>query len=327
MKDRAWQTTSTQKILQTRANLISLIHDFFIQNGVLQVDTPAISHCANTDPNINSFIVHEKVNNENQEQFYLHTSPEFPMKRLLASGMGSIYQICKVFRSCEKGRYHNPEFTLLEWYRVAIDHFELMDEVEALLNKIKVQYPFYETTQKYSYQELFLNFIGIDPLKNNVADLINYIKQRSDTSLHNVDSMNHDELCEYLMSHVIQNEMPDKSLIFVYDYPASQASLAQLNNDKVTARRFEVFVSGIELANGFHELQDAKEQRRRFLKEQQSRLAAKQDIYPLDENLLSALESGLPNCAGVALGIERLLMLLENAQHINEVLTFPFDRA
>jgi len=322
MTDERWQTTTTINVLQTRAKLLSLIHNFFVNNGVLQVDTPVMSQYANTDPSIDSFITTHTTQN-----YYLHTSPEFPMKRLLASGIGSIYQICKVFRSSEQGRYHNPEFTLLEWYRIDMDHFELMNDIEALFNSINLQYPFYETVEKYSYQELFLKYLSIDPLNATVAELNQYIEQNDTISLHNSASLSHDDLCDFLMSHVIQEEMPNKSLIFVSDYPASQASLARLNDDKLTARRFEVFVSGLELANGYHELQDAREQRQRFLNDQQNRFDAKQKIPPMDEYLIQALESGLPNCAGVALGIERLLMLLVNAEHINEVLTFPFERA
>ncbi len=327
MTNNHWQTTTTRNVLQIRTRLISLLHEFFFQNDVLQVDTPVISQFANTDPGINSFIVQEKLAKNTQKHFYLHTSPEFPMKRLLANGMGSIYQICKVFRSGEQGRYHNPEFTLLEWYRIDMDHFELMAEMETLLNKINSVFPFYETRQQCSYRDLFLKYINIDPVESATSKLIDYIKLITEGSLHNVDSMNHGELCDYLMSHEIQSKMPNKSLIFVYDYPASQASLAQLNDNKLTAQRFEVFVSGVELANGFHELRDAQEQRKRFLKEQQTRVDAKLDKVPLDENLLSALESGLPDCAGVALGLDRLLMLLVNAEHIDEVLTFPFARA
>ena len=327
MTDKNWQSTGCLEVLQTRAKLITIIHDFFNSKAVLQVDTPAISQYANTDPNIDSFIVQEKENSINQKPYFLHTSPEFPMKRLLANGMGSIYQICKVFRSFEKGRYHNPEFTLLEWYRVEMDHFELMDEIEALLNIIDSQYPFYESQEKISYQELFLKYTNIDPLKATSDELINYIEKDANGLIHGVERMDHDGLCDYIMSHVIQEKMPEKSLIFVYDYPASQASLAQLNEDKLTARRFEVFVSGIELANGFHELRDAQEQRNRFVKDQKIRVEAKQDVHPMDEYLIQALQHGLPNCAGVAFGIERLLMLLVDARHINEVLTFPFERA
>ncbi|MFV1985265.1 MAG: EF-P lysine aminoacylase EpmA [Thiohalomonadales bacterium] len=321
MTDTYWQTTTTLEVLQTRAKLLTIIHDFFNSKGVLQVDTPAISQFSNTDPAIESFIIQEKKN------VYLQTSPEFPMKRLLANGFGSIYQICKVFRSCEKGRYHNPEFTLLEWYRIEMDHFDLMTEVEALLSVINSTYPFYEFIEKISYQKLFLKYINIDPLASSVTELNQFIKKNLKGSIHNNGKMKHNELCDYLMSHVIQDKMLDKSLIFVYDYPAEQASLAQLNADKLTARRFEVFVSGIELANGFHELRDAHEQRKRFLNDQKIRAEAKQDVYPMDEFLIQALKSGLPNCAGVALGIDRLLMLLVNAKHINEVLTFPFDQA
>jgi len=327
MTANVWKTTTTREILQVRAKLTATIHDYFKKLKVLHVDTPALSYSANTDPNIDSFIVHEKLNFVEQSNLFLHTSPEFHMKRLLASGLGSIYQICKVYRSGESGRYHNSEFTLLEWYRLDLNHFALMNEMELLFDNINTQFPFYETVYKKNYQELFLEYINIDPLNTTAADLIDYITNNVEASIHNIESFTHDDLCDYLMSHVIQHKMPDKSLLFIYDYPASQSSLAKLNEDGLTARRFEVFASGIELANGFHELQDAQEQRERFLKEQQTRRDDNNDVNPIDENLLQALESGLPNCSGVALGIERLLMLLVNAKHINEVLTFPIERA
>ncbi|MFV2060635.1 MAG: amino acid--tRNA ligase-related protein, partial [Gammaproteobacteria bacterium] len=191
MTDKNWQTTTTLKVLKTRAKLISLIHEFFIQNGVLQVDTPAISQFCNTDPNIESFTVQENRNANNHQKFYLHTSPEFPMKRLLANDIGSIYQICKVFRSSEKGRHHNSEFTLLEWYRINFDYFELMSEMESLLERINSFFPFYDTTQRYSYRELFLKYINIDPINATVSELINYIKNTTH-SLLSVDTMDHD---------------------------------------------------------------------------------------------------------------------------------------
>ncbi|VAW98912.1 Translation elongation factor P Lys34--(R)-beta-lysine ligase [hydrothermal vent metagenome] len=322
---QVWQTTTTLAVLQVRAKVIGIFQNFFHQNGVLQVDTPTISQFANTDPSIESFIVQENI--DSQSRFFLQTSPEFPMKRLLASGMGSIYQICKVFRSCEIGRYHNPEFTLLEWYRVEIDHFDLMDEMIALFSEINLEFPFYNTITKLSYQDLFLNYLAIDPLNSSIEELKNYIKSQSNGSINLIDNMNHNDLCDYLMSHMIQDKMPAKSLIFVFNYPATQASLAQINDDKLTARRFEVFASGIELANGFHELRDAQEQHQRFLEDQKNRAIAKQAVHPLDGYLIQALQHGLPDCAGVALGVERLLMLIVNAKHINEVLSFPFDRA
>ncbi len=322
-----WQTTTTLAVLQARAKLIGIFHDFFIQKAVLQVDTPIISQFANTDPSIESFTTQENINTSSEKQFFLQTSPEFPMKRLLASGVGSIYQICKVFRTLEKGRFHNPEFTLLEWYRVEIDHFQLMDEVLELFSKINSVFPFYETVTKLSYHDLFLNYLGIDILNATSEELKKYIETHSDSALISIANMQHSELCDYLMSHMIQDKMQEKSLIFVFNYPTAQASLAQLNDDKLTARRFEVFASGIELANGFHELRDAQEQHQRFLDDQKNRAKAQQAIPPLDENLIQALQHGLPNCAGVALGVERLLMLIVNAKHINEVLSFPFERA
>jgi len=326
MTIRQWQTTSTRKILHTRANVISIIHGFFNNIGVLQIDTPVLSQFANSDPSIESF----KINTSNSlgsQDYFLHTSPEFAMKRLLACDIGSIYQICKVFRSAEQGRYHNPEFTLLEWYRLDMDHFDLMDEIELLLEKINSKYPFYNNVERISYQNLFLEYINIDPLNSSRQDLIKVIEKNKDYSVHDISSLNYTDLCDILMSHLIQSKMPDKSVIFVYDYPATQASLARLNNDQLTARRFEIFVSGIEIANGFHELTDAQQQYDRFLNDHKNRIKAQQEVFPIDENLIQALQHGLPNCAGVALGLERLLMLLVNAKHIREVLAFPFDRA
>ncbi len=327
MSENSWQATASLKVLQVRADLISIIHNFFQEQGVLQVDTPAISQFANTDPSISSFTVQQQETSNKPHNFYLHTSPEFPMKRLLADGMGSIYQICKVFRAMESGRYHNPEFTMLEWYRIDLDHFELMTEIETLMASINIKYPFFDSVEKISYQHLFLNYLDINPINSTRTELQHYVEQNVTASIHNIENFSHNDICDYLMSHLIQEQMPNKSLIFVYDYPATQASLAQLNTDKLTARRFEVFVSGIELANGFHELRDAQEQRNRFLNDQKIRSESNQSVYPIDENLIQALHAGLPNCAGVAFGLERLLMLLVNAKHINEVLTFPFERA
>jgi len=333
MKNRQWQTTSSREVLKIRANLIRIIHDFFNALDVLQVDTPALSQFANTDPSIESFAIKHTNNSGHSEteldsqQYFLHTSPEFPMKRLLACNIGSIYQICKVFRSQEQGRYHNPEFTLLEWYRLEMDHFELMDEIELLLKEINSTFPFYNLIEKVSYQNLFIQCINIDPLNCCIEDLVNFINQNNKISIQGISTLNHSDLCDLLMSHLIQEKMPKKSVLFVYDYPAAQASLAQLNKNQTTARRFEVFISGIEIANGFHELRDAEQQRQRFKNDQENRLKAHQVVNPLDENLIQALHHGLPNCAGVALGIDRLLMLLVNASHINEVLTFPFDQA
>ncbi len=327
MLENCWQATASLKVLQVRADLISIIHIFFQKQGVLQVDTPAISQYANTDPSIESFVVQQQETSNKPQNFYLHTSPEFPMKRLLADGMGSIYQICKVFRALESGRYHNPEFTMLEWYRMDFDHFKLMTEIEMLMASINIKYPFFDSIEKISYQQLFLNYLNINPITSTRDELQQYVEQNAAASIHNLDNFSHNDICDYLMSHIIQEQMPHKSLIFVYDYPAAQASLAQLNIDKKTARRFEVFVSGIELANGFHELRDAQEQHNRFLNDQKVRRESNQTLYPIDGNLIQALHAGLPNCAGVAFGLERLLMLLVGAKHINEVLTFSFERA
>ncbi len=323
-----WQPAATLQILQRRAALLARTRDFFAARDVLEVETPVLSRAANTDPQIESFTTAFSGPGTSQgRQLYLHTSPEFPMKRLLAAGSGAIYQICKVFRQGEAGRYHNPEFTLLEWYRPGFNHHQLMDEVEQLVRLLLTR-PDLGKSEYLSYQQAFEQYAGLNPLQTDSTQLINCAEQHGLKGVTGLAEEDRDGWLNLLMSHVIQPQLGQQRLTFVFDYPASQAALARISpTNPLVAERFELFLQGVELANGFHELTDAAEQQRRFLKELQQRTHTGQPAIPMDENLLAALHHGLPDCAGVALGLDRLLMLACGASDISEVLSFPIERA
>ncbi len=246
------------------------------------------------------------------------------MKRLLCSGSGPIYQVCKVFRDGESGRFHNPEFTLLEWYRPGMDHHQLMDEVAAL---IEVLMPEVGEELRISYRELFLKHLSIDPLAASEAELRDTAVAQGVAGANQLQLDSKDAWLDLLLTHCIEPRMAT-GLCFVYDYPPSQASLAQIRaGESPVAERFELYVNGMEMANGFHELADAVEQRQRFEKDMEKRDQLGLPSAPLDTRFLAALENGLPPCAGVALGIDRLLMQIANVDHINDVLAFPLERA
>ena len=242
------------------------------------------------------------------------------MKRLLASGSGPIFQVCKAFRDGEAGRKHNPEFTMLEWYRLDFDHWQLMDEVEELISRVLP----INTIERKSYRELFQQYLDIDPHRVKVGVLRKKAEELMDLSF---DSDEEDVWLDLLYSHVIEPEL--QAPIFIYNYPKTQAALAKVAKDEVgveVAQRFELVIAGIEVANGYFELRDAQELQRRFEADQVLRKGRELPQHPLDQNLLAALQHGLPKCAGVALGLDRLLMLVTKAKSIDEVICFPIDR-
>ncbi len=296
--------------------MLQRIRAFFMQRGVLEVETPLLSAAGNTDPSIESIRLFGEG--------YLHTSPEFPMKRLLAAGSGDIYQICKVFRRGEAGRYHNPEFTMLEWYRLGFDAPQLIDEVLVLIRMLAADDGMQMTEARITYQSLFVTTLGLDPL---TADLTELEGVALELGLHPGCDMPRDDWLDLLLSHCITPDFPPDRLTVITDYPASQAALARLNADGQTAARFEVYWGGVELANGYHELTDGAEQRRRVQQELRERQQRNLSSVPVDERFLQAIDAGLPDCAGVALGIDRLLMKLLGAEHIREVISFPADLA
>lgn len=254
---------------------------------------------------------------------YLHTSPEFPMKRLLAAGSGDIFQIARVFRAGEAGRLHNPEFTMLEWYRVGFDVPRLMDEVEALVRELAGERD-PGPAGRLTYAQAFERHAGVDPLRADVEHLT------ACASNHGIDlagSLDRDGWLDLIMSQVVAPALPAGRITFVHDYPASQAALARLRpGDPPVAERFELYWGSVELANGFRELADAREQARRFARDLEKRRARGLPPVPVDTCLLAALESGLPDCAGVALGVDRLLMSITGSTHIRQVLAFPWAK-
>ena len=325
-----WRPSAALDILKLRARLLERTRAFFFTRGVLEVETPVLSGAATTDPALASFATRYTGPRFPQGQtLYLHTSPEFPMKRLLAAGSGSIYQICKVFRDGEAGRRHNPEFTLLEWYRVGFDHHRLMDEAGELVMELLVPSLSLQPPERLTYRVAFQRHAGLDPFAASPEAFGQAARTHGiNVSPEMVSENNPDPWRDLLLTHVVEPKLGQGRLTFIYDYPASQAALARIHpGNPPVAARFELYLNGIELANGFHELADADEQRTRFERQLHAREAAGLPAVPLDERLLAALAHGLPDCAGVALGFDRLVMLAADAGSIEEVLAFPIERA
>lgn len=328
-KTFSWRPTADLATLRLRAGLLARARTFFAARGVLEVETPALSVAAITDPHLASLnTVYSGPGPRRGRTLYLHTSPEFPMKRLLAAGSGCIYQFARVFRDGEAGRRHNPEFTLLEWYRVGFDHHRLMAEVAELVAELLAgRLPLAEP-ERLSYRALFQRHLGLDPHRAGVAKLAACAEARSVPIPPGMPAEETDPWLDLLLTHWIEPRLEPGRLIFVYDYPVSQAALARLRpGDPPVGERFELYLNGVELANGFHELGDAAEQRRRFEWDNAARRARDLPVMPVDGNLLAALEAGLPDCAGVAVGFDRLVMLAAGKTSLAEALAFPVDRA
>ena len=311
-----WRPGAGRDMLMARAVLLQRLRQFMSDRDILEVETPLLSDSAACDPQLASVATVEPA-------AYLRTSPEFPLKRLLAAGTGDCYELGRVFRGAESGRWHNPEFTLLEWYRLGWDHHRLMDEVAALVQRAGNgrfdDWPIHKT----SYQQLFSEHTGIDP---HEADCSQLAACMTDSGLA-PERLDHSGWLDLTMASRVQPQMPEQALNFVYDYPICQAALARIRDDSPpVAERFELYLGTVELANGFHELTDPAEQRRRFAEDNRQRRQTDSQV-PHDERFLAALEHGLPDCAGVALGVDRLLMVMTGASHIDQVLAFPRDRA
>src|SRR6266702_4440435 len=315
-----WRPTSARPMLQHRAALLASARNFFMDRGVLEVDTPVVVNTPVTDIHIHSARVKFA---DDPRPFFLHTSPEYAMKRLLAAGSGDIYQICHVVRGLERGRQHNAEFTLIEWYRVGFSLDQLMSEVDTLVRHLLGDVAFTMSSERLTYREAFLRELHLDPFTASLAELAGAAR-----SIGFADGAQRDELLELLMGALVGPRLGRNALTFVHGYPASQAALARLSpDDPRSALRFEVYCKGVELANGFQELGSATEQRARFERDNEERQRLGLPSYEIDGRLLAALEAGLPECAGVALGFDRTLMLAAAADHIDQVLTFPTERA
>lgn len=319
----SWQPAASIANLRLRARVLDLVRGFFADRGVLEVETPVLGAAAVTDPHLHSLTT-AFVGPGAPEglRLYLQTSPEFAMKRLLAAGSGPIFQVARAFRDGEAGRHHNPEFSLLEWYRPGFDHHALMDEVDALLQRILGTAP----AERATYGEVFARYCGLDPFTAPLPALRDAAGPAGAGS--GLDADDRDGWLGLLLSHRIQPGLGHGYPVFVYDFPASQAALARVEpGPPPVAERFEVFVRGIELANGYHELTDAAEQAQRFRADLADRRRRGLPEPNLDQHLLEALEAGLPACAGVAVGIDRLVMLAAGADSVAAVMAFPVDRA
>lgn len=320
----SWQPGAPVANLLKRAEIMADIRRFFADRGVLEVDTPAMSQATVTDVHLSAFETQFVGPGHSQGvTLYLMTSPEYHMKRLLAANCGPIYQLCRSFRNEEMGRFHNPEFTLLEWYRPHYDMYRLMNEVDDLLQQVLESEP----ADNLSYQQAFQRYLEIDPLS---ADKNQLRAAAAKLDLSNVadNEDDRDTLLQLLFTMGVEPHIGKERPTFIYHFPASQAALAQISTeDHRVAERFEVYFRGIELANGFHELTDAREQAQRFEQDNRKRAGMGLAKQPIDNHLLAALEAGLPDCSGVALGVDRLIMLALGAQSISEVLAFTVDRA
>lgn len=310
--------------LRRRAALNALIRAFFAERDVLEVETPILSEAGNTEPNIDSF--HTRFSGHvdaGSAQRWLRTSPEFPLKRLLAAGVGDCYELGRVFRNGEAGGRHNPEFTMLEWYRVGWDHHRLIEETVALVRAALAQVGREATLQVLDYRSLYQLHAGLDPFDASLEELQAPLAEvRIDA-----DGLTRDDWLDLLMTHCIQPTFGDDQMTVVHDWPASQAALARVRPGRPPlAERFELYLGAVELANGYHELNDADEQRARFMRDHAVRQARGAVLPPLDERLLDALPA-LPDCAGVAVGVDRLLMAMNRTGRIADVLAFDFARA
>ncbi|AMN47501.1 lysyl-tRNA synthetase, class II [Steroidobacter denitrificans] len=314
-----WMPTATLATLELRASMLRAAREYFTATRALEVDTPALGAAGVTDIHLAN--VEACANGQRR---FLHTSPEYAMKRLLAAGCGDIWQACKVYRDGESGRWHNPEFTLIEWYRLGMDHHALMSDVERLLAAMLPPARALDRAERLSYQDAMQLHAGIDALQDPAPVLI----ARLDTAGIDVPDGLHrdrDACLDLIMATLVGPRLGLERLCFVYDYPASQAALARLRGP--VASRFEAYWDGIELANGFHELAAPAEQRARIENDARERARRGLPPMPADERFLAALEHGLPECSGVALGFDRLVMCASGARHIDEVLAFPFARA
>jgi elongation factor P--(R)-beta-lysine ligase len=323
-------------MLEQRAILLARARRFFADGGVLEVDTPMVVNAPVSDVNIHSALVDLGAPftgaapvpgsgcAEARRPFFLHTSPEYAMKRLLAAGSGDIYQICHVVRGFERGRFHNAEFTLVEWYRLGFTLDDLMSEVDALVRALLGPVASGHGSERITYREAFLRELQLDPFVASLDELAEAAKKSGFAGA----AAPRDELLDFLMGAVVGPNLGANALTFVHGYPATQAALARLDpHDPRAALRFELYCEGVELANGFHELASAAEQRARFNHDIAERRRAGLPAFPPDEFLLAALEAGLPECSGVALGFDRTLMLASGAKTIDEILPFPTERA
>ena len=327
--DVDWRPGCSLAALRERAHLLARIRGYFERQGVMEVETPSLCQYVGTDPHLDYFSAGLEFDGTSSDRrLFLQTSPEYSMKRLLAAGSGSIFQICKAFRNGESGHYHNPEFSILEWYRVGYGLDQLIEDVERLLGRELGLLAAGQSADRMTYQNVFLHYCGIDPLTARIPDYRACAEKMGEPDGSNVCGNDVRLWQEYLFGLKIQPRLGSERLCFVVGYPAEQAALAKISeSDPRIAERVEVFYRGVELANGFCELRVGSEQRARFERDLLLRKRLKKAQPAIDRRFLAALDSGIPACAGVAVGLDRVLMLLMNAASIDEVLSFSLSRA
>ena len=313
-----WQPTASLKTLHLRAGLSAAVRGFFRERGVMEIETPLLSWDTTVDAHLEPI----RARLENDELF-LQTSPEFAMKRMLAAGAGDIYQFTRAFRAGEAGARHNPEFTIVEWYRVGWNHLRLMDEVAALIQELLGL----SAIGRVAYRDAFDAALGLDPLTATDSDVRGATTEASSGTF---EAAHRDDHLNYLLNTHVEPWLQQQGPMLLYDYPASQAALAKTatrDNGTKVAERFELYVDGLELCNGYHELTEPEELERRIADQNQRRVALGLSELPVESRLLSAMRAGFPDCAGVALGFDRLVMLAAGVERIDQVLAFPVDRA
>jgi lysyl-tRNA synthetase class 2 len=304
------------KILKDRSDMLQKSRDFFRQRSVYEVDCPIMSPSASIDVHINLI----RAYGTNSQTRYLHPSPEYAMKRLLSEGMGDIYQLSHVFRDNEVGMRHNPEFTLAEWYRLGITFPKMIEEtidfIRLFVGNVK--------SHSMSYRDAFIKYTGIDYLTTSKKKMLNYLEEQGIDVYHNINEEGKDGILNVIMGVVIQPNLGHDQILAITHFPATQAALAQTKmvKDEEVSERFEVFYKGLELANGYHELTEPGEQHKRLIEANSIREKLGKDSLPVDENFLEALKKGLPDCCGVAVGFDRLMMLRHSKEDIAEVIPF-----
>ena len=312
-----WRPSASIDAIRLRAGVLRAVREYFDARGVMEVETPVLSSGTVTDPSIESLVARERGG----RAWYLQTSPEFAMKRLLAAGSGSIYQITRAFRDGERGRHHNPEFSILEWYRVGFDHHLLIGEVDALLDGVLGP----QSSRRMTFREAFSRHLVLDPFAASMAELHDACRSRGFAS--GAATATRDECLDHLLACAVQPAL-GPGRVYLLDFPASRAALAQVRTTAPpVAERFELYIDGIEVANGYHELRDAVELHRRMRRDIETRRKTGRPVPDVDERLLAAHEAGLPACAGVAVGLDRLVMLTGRYRTLQEVLAFPEDAA
>ena len=325
----SWQPTATIETLRSRATLLADIRAFFYVKNVFEVEVPILIGDAVSDPFIESLSVDNRLPGDSlNKKTFLNTSPEYAMKRLLCAGSGAIYSLGKVFRAGDVGRKHNPEFTMLEWYQPGYDMHQLMDEVAELVQSFLTA----KSISRYTYREVFQQSLQIDPHTASLTELKNRVCQSIELNEVGLSKEPREFWLDLLMSHIIEPQLGVTigcGPTFIYDYPICQSALAKIEEDdqgQPVAKRFELYYQGVELANGYDELLDADELRQRFEQDNKKRRQLALPVHEIDKKFLMAMDAGLPNCAGVALGVDRLLMLLLNKKEISEVISFSNDR-